>query len=321
MDSQTKNKQSNEILSTLIDRAFPGVEAVSIKELTEGFFNVAYIVELSDGRETVLKIAPPVNSLIMTHEHHIMSSEVESMRLAAEQTDVPVAKILYYDNSREICNADYFFMEKLPGRSFHSIMGELSDEVRLGVDVQVGQLNRRINSIVGERFGYFGQPYKQGDVWFDVFMSIVQDAINDAAALNIDLTIDIPQLLSFLERDKPHFEEITTPRLVHWDLWAGNVFIEDGKVTGVIDFERCMWADELLEVGFRGFANNHSFVEGYGITEWTESQRIRVHWYDMYLFLISALECDYRHYDDRGAYDWATQMLREGIQTIAARQV
>lgn len=317
MESQTKNKQSHEMLANMINRAFPGVEPVSIKELTEGFFNVAYMVELSDGSETVLKIAPPIQSVIMTHEHNIMSSEVQSMRLVAEQTDVPVAAILYYDNSRELCDVEYFFMEKLTGNSFHSLMGELSDDVRLGVDVQVGELNRRINAIVGERFGYFGQPDKQGDVWFDVFKSIVQDAINDAAALSIDLTIDIPQLLDLLDRDRLHFEEITKPRLVHWDLWAGNVFIDDGKVTGVIDFERCLWADELLEVGFRGFANNHSFVEGYGITEWTESQQVRVQWYDMYLFLISALECDYRHYDDRDAYNWATQMLREGIQRLS----
>jgi aminoglycoside phosphotransferase (APT) family kinase protein len=254
MESQTKNKQSDEILIALIDRAFPGGRAVAIKELTEGFFNMAYMVELSDGREFVLKIAPPVNSIIMTHEHNIMSSEVQSMRLVAEQTDVPVAKIVYYDNSHELIDADYFFMEKLPGRSFHSLMGELSDEVRLGVDVQVGRLNRQINAIIDERFGYFGQPDKQGDVWFDVFKSIVQDAINDATALNIDLTIDIQQLMVMLERDKQHFEEITIPKLVHWDLWAGNVFIADGKVTGVTDFERCMWADELLEVGFRGCA-------------------------------------------------------------------
>ncbi|GMK39226.1 aminoglycoside phosphotransferase [Paenibacillus sp. CCS19] len=319
MESQTKNKQSSEKLHNMIERAFPGVQPVSIQELTEGFFNVAYMVKLSDGRETVLKIAPPQNSVIMTHEHNIMNSEVRSMQLVAEQTNVPVAKIVYYDNSRELCDAEYFFMEKLNGSSFHSLKGELSDEVRLGVDVQVGELNRRINSIVGKRFGYFGQPDKQGDVWFDVFKSIAQDAINDAAALDIDLTIDVQQLLALLERDKPHFAEVTTPRLVHWDLWAGNVFIEDGKVTGVIDFERCLWADELLEVGFRGFANNHGFVEGYGITEWNESQRVRVQWYDMYLFLISALEFDYRHYEDRGSYNWATQMLREGMQALSNR--
>lgn len=320
MESQTKNKQSNEILHQMIDRAFPGIQAVSIKELTEGFFNVAYMVELSDGRETVLKIAPPIQSVIMTHEHNIMSSEVHSMRIVAEQTDVPVAKIYFYDDSRQLCDAEYFFMEKLSGSSFHSCMSELSDEVRLGVDVQVGNINRRINTIIGERFGYFGQPDKQGDVWFDVFKSIALDAINDAAAFNIDFTIDIPQLMTLLERDKPHFEEVTTPRLVHWDLWAGNVFIEDGKVTGVIDFERCLWADELLEVGFRKFANNHSFVEGYGITDWTESQRIRVLWYDVYLFLIMALECDYRQYEDRGVYNWSTEMLRECMQSITSRQ-
>ena len=31
----------------------------------------------------------------------------------------------------------------------------------------------------------------------------------------------------------------------------GNVFILNKRITGIIDFERCLWADELMEVGFR----------------------------------------------------------------------
>lgn len=53
-----------------------------------------------------------------------------------------------------------------------------------------------------------------------------------------------------------------------------------------------------------------------GINELTTSQSIRARWYDMYLFLISALECDYRKYPDRGVYNWAIGMIKECTDVI-----
>ncbi|MFC5471808.1 phosphotransferase family protein [Cohnella suwonensis] len=297
-------------------KAFPGLTAIRINELTEGFFNAAYLIELSDGKEVVLKIAPPADAIIMSHEKNMMDSEARSIRMVAEKTDVPVASVLFYDASHEICEAEYFFIEKLPGASYHSLSNELSDSAKEQIDYQIGQYNARINGIVGERFGYFGQADKQGLIWFDVFKSMLQDAIRDADALHIDLQCDTRVLMELLERDKAYLDEVTEPRLVHWDLWAGNVFIEQGTVTGFIDFERCLWADVFMEVGFRTFANNKYFLQGYGIGQLTRNQSKRSRWYDMYLFLISALECDYRHYEGRGVYDWAVRMIKEGMDEL-----
>lgn len=312
MESQTKNKQPRATIDRMIARACPGVTATGVTELTEGFFNAAYSV----GSAVVLKVGPAEGTPLMSHERNIMSSEVRSMRLVAERTDVPVARILFYDDTREICEADYFIMEKLPGRSYHSAMNELDDEARERIERQIGQYNSRINGIVGERFGYFGQPDKQGSDWFEVYRSILMDAVRDAEALKIDLRMDPLDMLELLRRDADAFREVAVPKLVHWDLWAGNVFIENGAVTGLIDFERCLWADPLLEVGFRSFASNPHFLEGYGLRELTASQRIRIRWYDLYLYLISALECDYRQYEDRGTYEWAIARIREGMAAL-----
>jgi aminoglycoside phosphotransferase (APT) family kinase protein len=316
MDTYTKNKKSQTMINDMVKKAFIDLCAVSINELTEGFFNVAYLIELSNGKEVVLKIAPPKHTIIMTHEKNMMFSEVQSMRLVSEKTEVPVTSVLFYDNTYDVCEENYFFMDKLPGNSYHSQLGQLSDVVKENIDYQIGQYNSKINGILGERFGYFGQLDKQGTVWFNVFKSIIQDAIQDANALNIDLNMDTRFLLELLDRDKEYFDEVTKPRLVHWDLWAGNVFLECGVVSGLIDFERCLWADELMEVGFRTYANNNNFLSGYGIREQTTSQIIRCKWYDMYLFLISALECDYRRYNDRGVYNWAITMIKQGIESI-----
>ncbi|WP_336788015.1 phosphotransferase family protein [Paenibacillus sp. MMO-177] len=318
MESITKYKLPRETIEAMTRKAFPGLSADRIVELKEGFFNAAYGVDLSDGRQTVLKVAPPPDTNVMTHEHNILFSEVEAIRLIAERTDLPVASVLFYDPSRSLCGSEYFFSEKLQGCSYYSVSNELGETARAAIDRQVGQLNSRINQIAGERFGYFGQPERQGNVWIDVFGSMLQDAVRDAERLNIALPVDAGTLHKLLVRDAPFFAEVKRPRLIHWDLWAGNVFIEDGRVTGLIDFERCLWADPLMETGFRSIHLNSSFLQGYGMSGLNDSEKVRSRWYDMYLFLISALECDYRRYPDRGVYDWAIRMITENKAAIEA---
>jgi aminoglycoside phosphotransferase (APT) family kinase protein len=154
MESFTKNKKSQAVINGMIEKAFAGLMAINIKELKEGFFNVAYLIELSNGNEVVLKIAPPENAMIMSHEKNMMFSEVQSMRLVAEKTDVPVASVLFYDNSHDVCEVDYFFMEKLPGNSYHALFNELSDSAKKNIDYQIGQYNSQINEILGDRFTY-----------------------------------------------------------------------------------------------------------------------------------------------------------------------
>jgi aminoglycoside phosphotransferase (APT) family kinase protein len=303
----------------MVEKAFEGLKALEIAELTEGFFNVAYLIKLSDGRDVILKIAPPKEAIIMTHEKNIMCSEVETMRMVTERTKVPVARVLYYDNSKAICESDYFFMEKLSGKSFNVLRESLNEEEQKKINFQTGVYNRQINSIHGTKFGYYGQPDKQGNDWYQVFRSMMQDVVDDAARLSIVFGAEVSKILELLERDKNYFMEVTVPKLVHWDLWAGNVFVVEGTITGFIDFERCLWGDELMEVGFRTYDKNQSFLDGYGIGDLTKSQTIRAKWYDVYLLMIATLECDYRLYEDRGMYEWGTSMTREWIKQIEDR--
>ena len=64
-------------------------------------------------------------------------------------------------------------------------------------------------------------------------------------------------------------DEVSEPALVHWDLWAGNVFVKDGKITGITDFERALWGDPLMEHYFRMITEPkrpEAFLRGYGLS-------------------------------------------------------
>ena len=158
-----------------------------------------------------------------------------------------------------------------------------------------------------------GQPGFQGSDWFSVFESMMRLAVSDARKLNIDFKIDLDYLFQCFYEDEVCFREIQTPRLVHWDLWDGNIFVENGKISGIIDFERAVWGDPLMEVGFRCYNQSEDFLTGYGQTSFSEYEKKRIFWYDIYLFMLSALEYDYRKYDTDETYVWAVDMMEKHI--------
>lgn len=312
MKSLTKNHQSEQVIAQMVEHCFPQRGIERYRELTEGYFNVAYEVTLSDGRSVILKVAPALGTRVMTYERNIMRAEVEAMRMAKNAGNIPVPEVLEFDASGTICPSPYFFMEKLEGQSLNTMKDSLLPEQTAAIHREVGKICRRINAIECPRFGYPGQPEFQGGEWYPVFRKMLCAGIEDARCGNVDLKIDTGWLLDELERERRIFDEITTPQLVHWDCWDGNIFVKDGRVTGLIDWERALWADPLMEVGFRTYAQDSDFITGYGITM-TESQKRRALWYDIYLMVLVSLECEYRQYETMEMYDWASGVLVEQV--------
>ncbi len=114
MESITKNRQSLSTLREIVARAF-GREQVRddddfAEELGHGWFNVAHRIGLRDGRDVVLKIAPPADVAVMTYEHEMMRNELDAIALIQEHTQVTVPHIDFVDTSRELVDAPYFVM-------------------------------------------------------------------------------------------------------------------------------------------------------------------------------------------------------------------
>ena len=311
MSYLTKNIQSESTLTKLIKHAFPERKLESLHELTEGYFNIAYEVSFEDGTKSILKIAPDPKVVVMIYEQNLMEAEVRSMQLAAQKTKVPLPEVEFYDPSCTLCSSPYFFMKKLKGRSLSSQKPLLTFEQECNIYFQLGALNKEINQITNDSFGYPGQKALQGKNWFDVFAGMIKAVILDAEKESIDLTISVEELIELLQRDSKIILNVLTPQLVHWDIWDGNIFIEDEKIIGLIDWERCLWGDPLMEVGFRSYAQSVDFLRGYGIGEFTEEEKRRILWYDIYLLMIVAQEPVYRGYETADTYHWATALLRE----------
>lgn len=333
MESLSKRNVTEDELATLAAAAFPDVEVRQATELTDGWFNAVYDVELADGRETVLKVAPPPTRRLLTYETEMMQGELEFFRRAAE-AGCPVPELLHSDTSRELIESDWLFMAKLQGTTIADLAKELpADEVAelrrgLGRDVA------RLHGAVGDSFGY---PYRgsrsRQATWRGSFLAMVDDVLRDARALEVELPW--PDVAEIVAAHADALDPVDVPRLVHFDLWDNNAFVveRDGArvLEGVIDGERCFYGDPLAEfVGLAVGLELDAFpalVAGYEeVAAWPllrdDAARRRLALYKVYLGLIMFTEGPTRGFagpDHQVYLDWIGEIVRSELELLQSR--
>lgn len=323
MDSGIKRVLDESDLRAVIKAAFGDrADMLSVHELKDGWFNSAYAVTLDNGTKVVLKVAP-MNSTtgVMRYERNMMRAEVEVLKLIRQTGGIPVPEVLYYDDSCSVIDGEYFIMEHLSGEPYNKVKEALDAEQREKIELELGRLNRLINEIKGERFGYFALKEEHGENWATVFMAMAAGLLADAKDANVSLPAVAKDMLIAFERHSSSLEEVTIPCLVHWDLWDGNVFVDNGEITGLIDFERALWGDPLMEYYFRTMANCPTFAQGYGIIEMTTAQKKRLVMYDLYLDLILHIEGTYRQYSDQNHLQWAAKNLQQSWERFKSLEI
>jgi aminoglycoside phosphotransferase (APT) family kinase protein len=292
----------------------------SFSELTDGYFNAAYRVELADGLVFVLKVAPPVAVRVLRYERDIMRTEVDVLRLAREKTTMPVPGVLFADDSRRLIANPFFAMEFLPGTPFNKIKEEMPPDHRQAVEHAAGRYLRQMNGIGGPRFGLFAHSNRQSPRWREAFGWLMDDILADGAEMSVVLPLPPDRLTAGLASHYAVLDEVASPCLVHWDLWDGNIFVDPitHAITGVIDFERALWADPLMECNFGAFGGvSAAFAEGYGRPMLqSESQQRRRALYNVYLYLIMIIECYYRRYETDKQETWARGQLDRELRGL-----
>lgn len=294
----------------MAQKAFPDKKVVDIKELTEGMCNVTYDITFDDGTESILKIAAKDRTGNTSNEVNLMRAEITAMKLVSENCSFKVADIQYYDTSNTICDGNYFFMEKLKGDNFHLVKGDMSEEAIAIIDTEIGKISRELSEVKNPQFGFLGEDERY-DSLFCFTKHMLQNLISDAKRKDIDIVYDERTFMDQLEKDKGAFEAVEAASLVHWDMWEGNVFVKDGHVSGIIDWERALWGEPFMDDRFRMHNRGKHFLEGFGQTSFSEDELTRLRWYDIILYLTMMIEVFYREFEDQGQYFWAKEMLQK----------
>jgi aminoglycoside phosphotransferase (APT) family kinase protein len=219
------------------------------ERLTGGYFATTFRVTLAGGERVVVKTAPTGDDRLLTHEHDLLRAEAEVYRLAGAR-GLPVPRLRLADFSRSVLPGDVVVADHLAGVPWDRA-GFADDDLRSARALRdVGAFMARLHAVTGSWFGYLGSRVG-GPTWPLAFTAVVEALLADGGRWGVPLPAD--EIRAALARHADALAEVRVPALVHGDLWPGNVFVDpaSGALVGVIDPERALWADPLVElVGF-----------------------------------------------------------------------
>ncbi len=204
-----------------------GLGRTSVEALSGGQINASYLV---DG-QYVLRVN------LRPDEHGKLDRE---QRVLAMLRDVvPVPRTIAYEGSSRLIPHEYVIQTYVPGESLLARWGAADAAERAGYLEELATIMRRMHGIRLDGFGDPTRP-RQGDTWAALHGRRAAHALQAARdAANADVG-----LLDQVERAFSHDSAALIggyPSLTHGDLHFGNIHVQHGQISGVLDFERA-WA-------------------------------------------------------------------------------
>lgn len=326
MKSVTKRELSSDQITKVSEKAFGKQAKIScIVELTDGYFNNSYLVEIEgEGADkslkTVLKVAPKADVKVLGYEKDLMEIEVSVLREYSDM-DISVPKVLFYDDSCEIIDSPYFFMEHLGGIPLNKVKDQLTKEQYEKLSIDLAKDLVKSKDTVGICFGVPKISDKIFDDWYSCFHFMIMELLEDAEKIGMELPLALNKKVAegILLKYKNDLEAVTDPILIHKDIWEGNIFVDEStyEYVGMIDCERAIYAEPLLEAVCGFLEENEVFMETYyGTADLSETEKNRVVLYKFYLALLMVVETPYREYEDVEHIKWTDKMLVKVLDVL-----
>jgi len=234
-----------------------------------GKFSQTFAVSSEDGKQFVLRIAPPDSVLQLFYEYRMMRQEPGIHTCLLKETRVPVPLILAYDFSRRLIARDFLIMPRLAGNPLNTVtLNSIGSDRAFR---EWGQYVAQIHKITDpdNRFGYLGEHkcMEPQTSWRKAFQVMYQKELDDICSCGVYSQTQADDALALLEEHLEAFEPCQISTLCHGDLWITNLLVQpDGEVTGVIDFDRACWGDIEWDMAIAEYCGitRPPFWEGYG---------------------------------------------------------
>lgn len=297
-----RHLDDGQILKLLAAAGIERDRVVQIAPLSGGTFNTAYRIGLTDGGGAVLKVSPDPSAPILRYERQIMRTEALFCTLA-QRCDAAVPAVLHAGFDEGIIDGDYLLLSHCPGEPWPAVDGQLDAGARAGLRSRLGRMVASLHTLTGTGFGYpAGALGPLRSSWRAAFLTMVGAVLADAHRFAAGLPRPAGEIAQVIEAASAVLDEVSTPVLVHFDLWDGNILLDltgsKPRIGGLIDAERAFWGDplaDLVSLALLGdITADASFLAGYraagGRLVLDESAKLRLAMYRCYLYLIMLVE-------------------------------
>ncbi|MHA7295049.1 phosphotransferase family protein [Arthrobacter sp. HLT1-21] len=260
---------SRDELLAVIQQAFPaGPPVNAVREVSGGRYNTTYRLDRKDAPSLILRVAPePRRQSRLGHQ--LLRNEYASIPLLASVGHLmPV--VVRADFTQTIIERDYLIQTHLPGVPAAQALKLYTAEQQLDFWFQLGQILADIHSQTGHHYG--SVTGDQHESWSNSLTATFHAIAADMADTGLDAA-DIHQVLHLIEEHSPEIDQCGLPRLLHGDLWIGNVMLKAGepspRIVGIFDCDRTSWGDPesdwtLFLLRSRSDEVQQAFRRGYG---------------------------------------------------------
>jgi aminoglycoside phosphotransferase (APT) family kinase protein len=210
-------------------------------------------------------------------------------------------------------------MEHCPGKLLSSLRPTLDAVAQQAIDAQLARHLASMNDITGQTFGRPDSTAPHDSTWSVAFARLVDDVLADATDAGVQLSVPTTAIADLIASQSAALSSVTEPHFVLWDLWDPNVFIDPDtlEVVGLIDFERVLWGDPLMEAQFTGKRSHDPIFDAYGQRLLDQPDAVtRRRLYDLYLYLVMTVECAYRNYPTNDIENFGRRMLSALIDEL-----
>ena len=282
-----------------------GATVSGAEELSGGGFAAVWRASLTDGREVVVKVAPPPSARLLSYEKELIPAEAEYFAMVAGLAPVPSVLAV---------SPRWIITSLLPGRPLTA--GDSAP-----ARTQLGTAVARIHTLTGPHFGYTGGRAAASD-WPTAFLAMMAELRADAAAWDVPL----PPLDGVVERHLDVLAAVTRPALLPYDRWAGNVLAGAvGSLSGLVAGERYRCGEPLLDLVSPALMRriedepDHPFLAGYRPAPFDRAARIRLALYRVHLYVLMIAEGPSRGIAvTDGRHDHLTALLEAELAALAA---